>query len=86
MRVSNVEKNEPMTVCSSCCGTYTLCSSKSALLKFSKSNLFDDAAHIERTNGSVVRQENFLAGIYIDNDHDTIVPIEKFIELGLPVD
>lgn len=33
----------------------------------------------------VLAQENFLRGIYVDNDHGLIVPIEEFIRCGMPV-
>lgn len=33
----------------------------------------------------VLQQNNFLKGIYVDNDHGLIVPIEEFIHLGMPV-
>ena len=34
----------------------------------------------------VLQQDNFLRGIYVDNDYNLIVPIEDFIERGMPVD
>ena len=34
----------------------------------------------------VLRQDNFLRGIYVDNDYGLILPIEEFIALGMPVD
>jgi len=33
----------------------------------------------------IIQQNNFLRDIYIDNDKDLIVPIEEFIELGMPL-
>ena len=35
---------------------------------------------------SILCQENFLKGIYVDNDYGLIIPIEDFIELGMPID
>lgn len=34
----------------------------------------------------VLRQNNFLNGIYVDNGYDLIVSIEEFIKLDMPVD
>jgi len=34
---------------------------------------------------SVLRQDNYLQSIYVDNDFDLIVPLEEFIRLGMPV-
>ena len=33
----------------------------------------------------VIQQDNFLRGIYVDNDYGLIVPIEEFIRLGMPI-
>jgi len=33
----------------------------------------------------VIRQKNYLTGIFIDNGYDLIVPIEEFIRLGMPM-
>ena len=33
----------------------------------------------------VLRQKNYLTGIYIDNGYDLIVPIEEFIKLDMPM-
>ena len=33
----------------------------------------------------VLRQDNFLRGIYVDNDYDLIIPIEEFIKHGMPI-
>lgn len=33
---------------------------------------------------SVLQQADFLRGILVDNDHGLIIPIEKYIELGMP--
>jgi hypothetical protein len=33
----------------------------------------------------VLCQNNFLKEIYIDNGYDLVIPIEEFIELGMPV-
>jgi hypothetical protein len=35
---------------------------------------------------SVIQQDNFLRGIYVDNDYGLILPIEEFIRLGMPMD
>lgn len=35
---------------------------------------------------SVLRQDNFPADIYIDNDHGLILPIGKFIQQGMPLE
>ena len=34
----------------------------------------------------IVQQDNFLRGIYVDNDSGLIVPIEKFIKIGMPME
>ena len=34
---------------------------------------------------SILQQDNFLRGIYVDNDKDLIVPIEEFIKMGVPL-
>lgn len=34
----------------------------------------------------VLQQHNFLKGIFVDNDHGVIVPIDEFIRLGMPVE
>ena len=34
---------------------------------------------------AILSQENFLKGIYIDNDYGLIVPIEEFIKLENPM-
>jgi len=34
----------------------------------------------------VIQQDNFLRGVYVDNDSGLIVPIEKFIEIGMPME
>ena len=34
----------------------------------------------------ILQQDNYLRNIYVDNDHECILPIEKFIEIGMPVD
>jgi hypothetical protein len=34
----------------------------------------------------VIRQDNFLRNVYVDNGYDLIVPIEEFIRLGMPVE
>jgi hypothetical protein len=35
---------------------------------------------------SILCQDNFLKGIYVDNDYGLILPIEEFIRLGMPMD
>ena len=35
---------------------------------------------------SVISQENYLKNIYVDNDFGLIVPISRFIQLGMPLD
>lgn len=34
----------------------------------------------------VLQQDNFPANIYIDNDYGLLLPIEKFIQQGMPFD
>jgi len=34
---------------------------------------------------SVLSQDSFLKGIYVDNDYGLVVPIEEFIKMGMPV-
>ena len=34
----------------------------------------------------IIQQDNFPRGIYVDNDSDVIVPIEEFIEMGMPME
>ena len=34
----------------------------------------------------ILQQENYLCNIYVDNDYECILPIEKFIEIGMPTD
>ena len=34
----------------------------------------------------ILQQDNYLRDIYVDNDYECILPIEKFIEIGMPVD
>ena len=34
----------------------------------------------------ILQQDNYLRNIYVDNDNECILPIEKFIEIGMPVD
>jgi len=34
----------------------------------------------------ILQQDNFLRGIYVDNDYGLIVPIEEFIRLGMPME
>jgi hypothetical protein len=34
----------------------------------------------------IIQQDNFLRGIYVDNDCDLIVPIEEFISMGMPME
>jgi hypothetical protein len=34
----------------------------------------------------VLQQNNFLKGIYVDNDHGLILPLEEYIRLGMPVE
>ncbi|MCL1791617.1 MAG: hypothetical protein FWG40_09790 [Peptococcaceae bacterium] len=34
----------------------------------------------------IIQQDNFLRGIYVDNDSDVIAPIEEFIEMGMPME
>ena len=33
----------------------------------------------------ILQQDNYLRDIYVDNDYECILPIEKFIEIGMPV-
>ena len=33
----------------------------------------------------VIQQDNFLRGIYVDNDAGLIMPIEEFIYMGMPM-
>lgn len=33
-----------------------------------------------------LQQDNFPANIYIDNDYGLLLPIEKFIQQGMPFD
>jgi hypothetical protein len=33
----------------------------------------------------VLQQDNYIRNIYVDNDYGLIIPIEKFIQLGMPV-
>ena len=33
----------------------------------------------------ILQQDNFLKGVYVDNDFKLIVPIEEYIRLGMPV-
>lgn len=35
---------------------------------------------------NVLQQDNFPSDIYIDNDFGLILPIEKFIQQGMPLD
>lgn len=35
---------------------------------------------------SVLQQDNFPTNIYINNDYGLILPIEKFIQQGMPLD
>ena len=35
---------------------------------------------------SVLKQDNFPANIYVDNDYGMILPLEKFIQRGMPLD
>ena len=35
---------------------------------------------------NVLQQDNFPSDIYIDNDHGLILPIEKFVQQGMPLD
>lgn len=34
---------------------------------------------------NILQQNNFLKGIYIDNDYGLIIPIEEFVRLGIPI-
>jgi len=34
----------------------------------------------------VIRQDNFLKEVYVDNDYGLIVPIDEFIKLGMPLE
>ena len=34
----------------------------------------------------IIQQDNFLRGVFVDNDNDLIVPIEEFIRLGMPME
>ena len=33
----------------------------------------------------IIQQDNFLRGIYVDNDFGLIGPIEEFIKMGMPM-
>lgn len=33
----------------------------------------------------VLRQQNFVKNVYVDNENGLILPIQKFIQLGMPV-
>lgn len=35
---------------------------------------------------SVLKQDNFPANIYVDNDYGMIMPLKKFIQQGMPLD
>ena len=37
--------------------------------------------HSKEQMKEILRQDNFLRGIYVDDDHGNIMPIEDFIEL-----
>ena len=34
----------------------------------------------------ILQQDNYLHNIYVDNDYECILSIEKFIEIGMPVE
>lgn len=34
---------------------------------------------------NILQQNNLLKGIYVDNDHGLIIPIEEFVKLGMPL-
>ena len=34
----------------------------------------------------IIQQNNFLRGVYVDNDAGVIVPIEEFIKMGMPME
>lgn len=65
------------------------------LMDFEKEDLgkipFEDPHIITMTYTSeerlknILQQNNFLKGIYVDNDYGLIVPIEEFIKLGMPI-
>jgi hypothetical protein len=40
---------------------------------------------LEERMKKVLQQDNFLKGIYVDNDFGLIVPIKEYIRLGMPV-
>jgi hypothetical protein len=40
---------------------------------------------LEERMKKVLQQDNYIRNIYVDNDYGLIIPIEKFIQLGMPV-
>lgn len=34
----------------------------------------------------ILKQNNFLSDIYVDNDYGLIIPIKEFVRLGMPIE
>jgi len=54
-------------------------------IPFTKPNFIVMVYTSEERMKKVIHQENFLRGIYIDNDFGVIAPIEEFIKDGMPL-
>ena len=54
-------------------------------IPFNNPNFITMVYKTELRMRDVLRQDNYLQSIYVDNDFELIVPIEEFIRLGMPV-
>jgi len=54
-------------------------------IPFTKPHFIMMVYQTEERMKKVIQQDNFIKRIYVDNDYGLIVPLDKFIRLGMPL-